>query len=278
MVDTVEHAAATPDQPQPFRELGLKDDEYQRIREILGRRPTDAELAMYSVMWSEHCSLQVVQGAPALLRRDHHREDARGDAGGYRRERRRGRHRRRLGGHLQGRIAQPPVVRRAVSGRRHRGRRHRPRHHGDGRPSGRGDGPVAVRRRRCARHPPRRRRRGPRHRRIRKLVGAAQHRRRDRLRRLLCRQSAGERAVRRRPAQGGSAPGVRVGHRQQDHPVRCAHRSRRHRRGVGAGVGDVRRRRERRRAERSCRRCRSATRSWRRCSSSAASSCTRRAW
>ena len=55
-VDTVDHAAATPDQPQPYRELGLKDDEYQRIREILGRRPTDAELAMYSVMWSEHCS------------------------------------------------------------------------------------------------------------------------------------------------------------------------------------------------------------------------------
>jgi len=30
--------------------------EYARIREILGRRPTDAELAIYSVMWSEHCS------------------------------------------------------------------------------------------------------------------------------------------------------------------------------------------------------------------------------
>jgi phosphoribosylformylglycinamidine synthase len=56
VTDTVERAAATPDQPQPFRELGLKDDEYQRIRDILGRRPTDAELAMYSVMWSEHCS------------------------------------------------------------------------------------------------------------------------------------------------------------------------------------------------------------------------------
>ncbi len=55
-VDTVSHAASTPDAPQPFAELGLKDDEYQRIREILGRRPTDAELAMYSVMWSEHCS------------------------------------------------------------------------------------------------------------------------------------------------------------------------------------------------------------------------------
>jgi phosphoribosylformylglycinamidine synthase len=55
-VDTTEHAASTPDTPQPYRELGLKDDEYARIREILGRRPTDAELAMYSVMWSEHCS------------------------------------------------------------------------------------------------------------------------------------------------------------------------------------------------------------------------------
>ena len=55
-VDSVAHAAATPDHPQPYRELGLKDDEYQRIRDILGRRPTDAELAMYSVMWSEHCS------------------------------------------------------------------------------------------------------------------------------------------------------------------------------------------------------------------------------
>ena len=56
VIDTVEHAAANPDHPQPFAELGLKDNEYQRIREILGRRPTDTELAMYSVMWSEHCS------------------------------------------------------------------------------------------------------------------------------------------------------------------------------------------------------------------------------
>ncbi|SLI58365.1 Probable phosphoribosylformylglycinamidine synthase II PurL [Mycobacteroides abscessus subsp. bolletii] len=55
-VDTVDNAASTPDHPQPFAELGLKDDEYARIREILGRRPTEAELAMYSVMWSEHCS------------------------------------------------------------------------------------------------------------------------------------------------------------------------------------------------------------------------------
>ena len=55
-LDTVSVAATTPDQPQPFADLGLKPDEYARIREILGRRPTSSELAMYSVMWSEHCS------------------------------------------------------------------------------------------------------------------------------------------------------------------------------------------------------------------------------
>lgn len=55
-IDTVKGAAETPDQLQPWAQLGLKDDEYARIREILGRRPTSSELAMYSVMWSEHCS------------------------------------------------------------------------------------------------------------------------------------------------------------------------------------------------------------------------------
>ncbi|MEU3184753.1 phosphoribosylformylglycinamidine synthase subunit PurL [Streptomyces sp. NPDC006923] len=55
-LDTVKHASETPDVEQPWKELGLKEDEYVRVREILGRRPTGAELAMYSVMWSEHCS------------------------------------------------------------------------------------------------------------------------------------------------------------------------------------------------------------------------------
>ncbi|MCU1637513.1 MAG: purL [Microbacteriaceae bacterium] len=54
--DSVTNAAATPDKEQPYGALGLKPDEYARIREILGRRPTSGELAMYSVMWSEHCS------------------------------------------------------------------------------------------------------------------------------------------------------------------------------------------------------------------------------
>ncbi|HWU29916.1 MAG TPA: phosphoribosylformylglycinamidine synthase subunit PurL [Microbacterium sp.] len=54
--DSVENAIATPEKEQPYAALGLKDDEYARIKEILGRRPTSGELAMYSVMWSEHCS------------------------------------------------------------------------------------------------------------------------------------------------------------------------------------------------------------------------------
>jgi phosphoribosylformylglycinamidine synthase subunit PurL len=53
---TVAEAVATPEQHQPYAQLGLTDGEYARIKSVLGRRPTDAELALYSVMWSEHCS------------------------------------------------------------------------------------------------------------------------------------------------------------------------------------------------------------------------------
>ncbi len=56
MLDTVTVAARDPRHDQPWADLGLKADEYATIREILGRRPTSSELAMYSVMWSEHCS------------------------------------------------------------------------------------------------------------------------------------------------------------------------------------------------------------------------------
>ncbi|WP_297554582.1 phosphoribosylformylglycinamidine synthase subunit PurL [uncultured Actinomyces sp.] len=54
--DTVENAKATPNEEMPWHSLGLKEDEYNKIVELLGRRPTIAELSMYSVMWSEHCS------------------------------------------------------------------------------------------------------------------------------------------------------------------------------------------------------------------------------
>ncbi len=56
LTDDVGGAAMTPDREQPYAALGLTADEYSRIRAILRRRPTSAELAMYSVMWSEHCS------------------------------------------------------------------------------------------------------------------------------------------------------------------------------------------------------------------------------
>ncbi|SDS01044.1 phosphoribosylformylglycinamidine synthase subunit PurL [Microterricola viridarii] len=56
VADTVQNAAATPEKEQPYGALGLKPDEYEQIKKILGRRPTSGELAMYSVMWSEHCS------------------------------------------------------------------------------------------------------------------------------------------------------------------------------------------------------------------------------
>jgi phosphoribosylformylglycinamidine synthase len=41
---------------QPYAELGLTAAEYDGILRTLGRRATSAELALYSVMWSEHCS------------------------------------------------------------------------------------------------------------------------------------------------------------------------------------------------------------------------------
>jgi phosphoribosylformylglycinamidine synthase len=43
--------------PGPIhRDLGLTDDEAASIESILGRAPNHLELAMYAVMWSEHCS------------------------------------------------------------------------------------------------------------------------------------------------------------------------------------------------------------------------------
>ena len=43
-----------PEQPL-HRALGLTDDELDRIRELLARDPNDFELAVFSLLWSEHC-------------------------------------------------------------------------------------------------------------------------------------------------------------------------------------------------------------------------------
>lgn len=48
-----------------YEMVGLKKDEYEKIVDILGREPNETELAMYGVMWSEHCSYK---NSRALLR------------------------------------------------------------------------------------------------------------------------------------------------------------------------------------------------------------------
>ena len=49
-------ATAPPRLTRATRELGLTDDEYELIVARLGREPNDVELAMFSLMWSEHCA------------------------------------------------------------------------------------------------------------------------------------------------------------------------------------------------------------------------------
>ena len=262
--DTVAAAAASPDRAQPYAALGLTDDEYARIRTILGRRPTSAELAIYSVMWSEHCSYKSSRSAPAPVRREgpgHGRA-----AGRHGRERRRGRRRPGLRRHLQDRVAQPPVLRRAVPGCGHRRRRHRARHPDHGRTAGRGDGLAAVRACRRPRHRAGAARRGGRHRRLRQLPGPAEHRRRGGLRPVLLGQPAGQRAVRR----GAAAADLKLA--KADGPGNLVSCSARAPGGDGIGGASVLASAtfDGRARARSGRVCRSATRSPRRCSSSAA--------
>ncbi|WP_338833151.1 Phosphoribosylformylglycinamidine synthase subunit PurL [Moorella humiferrea] len=42
-------------EPEVYRQMGLTDAEFARIKEILGREPNYVELGMFAVMWSEHC-------------------------------------------------------------------------------------------------------------------------------------------------------------------------------------------------------------------------------
>ncbi|MCD5406253.1 MAG: phosphoribosylformylglycinamidine synthase subunit PurL [Desulfotomaculum sp.] len=43
-------------QPGVWREMGLTDAEYEKIKEIIGREPNYVEVGIFAVMWSEHCS------------------------------------------------------------------------------------------------------------------------------------------------------------------------------------------------------------------------------
>ena len=142
------------------RRLGLTDGELERITADLGRDPNAFELAVYSLLWSEHCGYK----HSALLLRRLPTEGPRvlqGPGENAGRDRRRRRPRRGL----QGREPQPPVGRRALPGRRHRRRRHPPRHLRDGRAADRRARLAAVRLARQRALPPPVRRLRPRHRR-----------------------------------------------------------------------------------------------------------------
>ena len=56
VVTATSRDAAAPDLPDIHAALGLTDAEYDHICELLQRQPNHLELAMYAVMWSEHCS------------------------------------------------------------------------------------------------------------------------------------------------------------------------------------------------------------------------------
>ncbi len=50
--------------PKVWREMGLTEDEYEKIKQILGREPNYVEVGIFAVMWSEHCSYKTSR--PAL--------------------------------------------------------------------------------------------------------------------------------------------------------------------------------------------------------------------
>ena len=115
------------------RALGLTDGEFDRIETLLGRRPNDFELAVFSLLWSEHCGYK----HSALLLKRFPTEGA-GSPAGAGRERGRRRPRRGRGRRVQGREPQPSVRGRALPGRGDGGRRDPPRHRRHGRP------PIAL--------------------------------------------------------------------------------------------------------------------------------------
>ena len=59
-------ATTTTSGEAPHRALGLTDSEYERIVELIGREPNKVELAMFSLLWSEHCAYK---HSKKLLRR-----------------------------------------------------------------------------------------------------------------------------------------------------------------------------------------------------------------
>ncbi|WP_407269815.1 phosphoribosylformylglycinamidine synthase subunit PurL [Radiobacillus sp. PE A8.2] len=56
MLQAPEISPEVVEQDRLYRDMGLTDEEYQKVKTILGRRPNFTETGIFSVMWSEHCS------------------------------------------------------------------------------------------------------------------------------------------------------------------------------------------------------------------------------
>lgn len=65
--ETIQNTIPIP--PEVYREMGLNDQEYARIVDVLGRHPTYTELGMYAVMWSEHCGYKFSRPILKLFRK-----------------------------------------------------------------------------------------------------------------------------------------------------------------------------------------------------------------
>ena len=220
------------------RELGLTDGEYDRIVELMGREPNHVELAIFSLMWSEHCGYK---HSRKLLKTLPDRGPARRHGAG--RERGRGRRGRRHLVRVQGRVAQPPERGRAVPGRGDRRRRHPARRLRGRRAADRGARLPALRRAghlRALPLPARARRRG--HRPLRQLDRRGDRRRRDLLRVGVRAELPRERDVPRADRDGEADPLRGRRRRQRRRAVRRADGPRRDRRRVRAGQRRARRR------------------------------------
>ena len=54
--------------PEVYRSMGMNDAEYEQVVKILGHEPTETELGMYAVMWSEHCGYKYSRPVLALFK------------------------------------------------------------------------------------------------------------------------------------------------------------------------------------------------------------------
>ena len=174
-------------------ELGLTDGEYELIVEKLGREPNEVELAVFSLMWSEHCGykhsrrllMSLPTEGPRLVLGPGENAGA-GQPGG------------RAGVRVQGRVAQPPQRGRAVPGGGHGRRRHPARRVRDRRAADRDPRLAALRRAgRLAPLPLPARACGRGHRALRQLDRRRDGRRGDLLRGAVRAELPGQRDVRR---------------------------------------------------------------------------------